>query len=75
VRLRDNNRLKIPNNILKNPLHKDQPFTVNLYFKKDVPPPGYYDPIYPNSIDQTLNNENKHSYKYIFNSNYKSNKE
>ena len=56
---------------MSNPLNSVKPLIVNLYFKKDVPPLGYYDPIYPETIEQRLKDPLKFSYKHVIDSHNK----
>jgi hypothetical protein len=44
---------------------------VNLYYKKPVPPIGYYNPKYPEAIGSRLEDSLKFSYKYVFDSHNK----
>ena len=57
--------------MLKNPLSFVKPLVINLYYKKDVPAVGTYDPKYKSDLEEVAKEKNKNNYKSVFNSNTK----
>ena len=68
VVMTNDQKIKLPNSIAKNPLSYVRPLIVNLYYKTPNPGVGAYDVIHPNDMQTTLDNPKKQSYKSTFDS-------
>jgi len=66
--MRNEDLVKIPPSILKNPIHEVRPLVVNLYYKKPNPGVGTYDPIHPDEISKILDDPTRKNFKSVFES-------